>query len=160
MVDLEINFSAIHHFVEYPNCFQIILYIFFSICTVFGYKIETLLKMSTLIYLCDKLFLVILFAGILAFWRISNVCPLLKILCYFFLNKYSSLLALSLTSCSLSQILRNLWNCQVQPQFQRSWDILLNAIKSRICHLLILFNFYLIDKSTEKKDFLSFHWPT
>ncbi len=33
---------------------------------------------------------------------------------------------------------------QVKP-LQKSWDILLNVIKSRICYLFILFNLYIID---------------
>lgn len=33
----------------------------------------------------------------------------------------------------------------------------LNAMKSRICDLFILFNLYLIDKKIQRKDFQHFH---
>lgn len=41
-----------------------------------------------------------------------------------------------------------IWN--LQPQFQKSWDILQNVINSKIPDLLILFKLYLTYKGTKK----------
>ncbi len=57
---------------------------------------------------------------------------------YFKTNKNSCILTFRKRTQILISVMIN-----VQPQFQ-------NAIKSRICDLFILFNFYLIDKSTKK----------